>query len=141
MKTKRFVVLFNPKLSEETKKLFQDMKDLTEKFKKECMEINDCSTCLIRSACPIINTDIMQCMFGSAETDDKDQIEEIVDRTKEIFDPTTIVVLDSDEDVCFIYKAEKTLAELKKTELPQLLTCYEKAINTYPFLGTVEDMR
>lgn len=141
MKRKRFVALFDIKLPKETEQVQQDIKKLAEELKTKCMEKHDCSICLIQSVCPMINVDIGQCMFGTTETEDEEQIQEIVDRTKEIFDPSIIVVVDSKEDICFIYKAEENLIELKKTKLQKLLESYEKTMNTYPFLGTVKDMR
>ncbi len=131
---KRFIVMFVPESNEELK---EDFKKITEDYLKTA----DCENCDKKYNCPILSLDINPASLGIGDTND---FEDMKDRLQEIQkkeNPSTMIVIDKEEDVCYVYKAAGTINEIKKNILPQLLEYYEIVCEQFMFFGTIADVR
>ena len=131
---KRFILLSIPEITEEMKlELKKDIED--------CLKTADCESCPSRDTCQILAKEVENYILNVSDVNNFEDVKHIIQIIQKHDNPSTIIVIDSQKDVCYIYKTKYSIETFKKTLLPQILQSYEDFFNQFPFAGTIEDVR
>ena len=98
-----------------------------------------CDSCEAKELCPLPDIKVVAEEWISAKKADFNEINKIIKEELETTD--FIIVMDGEKDICYIFKAEGTIPEIKKATLREAMIMYEKTQKTHVFFSEIRDMR
>jgi len=122
--------MFVPETNEEIQK---EYKKLISEFAKAANIAN--------SKDPVTLKDISLNSIGVTDSDNYEDIKTAMVTIREKLKPSAMIVIDSDKDICYVYKGTGSMKDIKKNILPEILESYEIVSGNGAVFERVKDVR